>query len=449
MISQRYWANYITFARILGVGLIFWMTPFQFRSVQIITILIYTIVSLTDLLDGWVARKLKTESDFGKILDPLADKILVLVFLPLLEMQVITSFPVFVILAREFAVMAFRVAMAKNGLIVEAKFSGKLKTFVTLPVCGILLGMVPTTISSPIDPILLPLNFAIEWVQSWPSWFILFLIWGMVMITVWSFFDYLKEFLYVYSGGDKKKGIGLDLARQNMIKLLPNLITVSNLVLGLFAIYYAIFGRINLAILLVFLGIYLDGYDGKLARKLNVNSSFGALLDSRADYVTFGVAPAIMIFIFMNQYLNSLTWLATGVAMIYYLSVHYRLYRFNKQERTDFFQGLPSPAGAVTVIFMVFSPFFESETLFVLSVLLTSFVMVSRLPYPHVSIVFSFHLYKWLKPLALIFGNCAILMLFLEKGVFMALSNSIFLGIVLLYILYPIFDRAGLLTPKT
>ena len=69
MISRNHWANYITAARILGVGLIFWLTPFTSRRVQIITIIIYTIVSLTDLLDGWVARKLKTESDFGKILD--------------------------------------------------------------------------------------------------------------------------------------------------------------------------------------------------------------------------------------------------------------------------------------------------------------------------------------------------------------------------------------------
>ena len=101
-------ANIITLMRILGVGIIFWVTPYKTNYGLILAAMIYTLVCLTDFLDGWVARKLKIVSEWGKILDPLADKILVLVFLPLLEMQVITSFPVFIILAREFTVMGLR-----------------------------------------------------------------------------------------------------------------------------------------------------------------------------------------------------------------------------------------------------------------------------------------------------------------------------------------------------
>ena len=78
--------------RIFGVGIIFWMTPYTTNVTQITVILLYTVICLTDFLDGWIARRLKIESELGKILDPLADKILVLLFLPLLEMQVITSF---------------------------------------------------------------------------------------------------------------------------------------------------------------------------------------------------------------------------------------------------------------------------------------------------------------------------------------------------------------------
>ncbi|MBL6723338.1 MAG: CDP-alcohol phosphatidyltransferase family protein, partial [Candidatus Margulisbacteria bacterium] len=91
MINQL--ANIISSLRIVGVGLIFWMTPYTTNLTQIVVILFYTVICLTDFLDGWISRKLKIESDIGKILDTVADKILVLLFLPLLEMQVITSFP--------------------------------------------------------------------------------------------------------------------------------------------------------------------------------------------------------------------------------------------------------------------------------------------------------------------------------------------------------------------
>ena len=63
----------------------FLMTPYLTNFTQIVVILFYTVICLTDFLDGWVARRLKIESELGKILDPLADKILVLLFLPLLE----------------------------------------------------------------------------------------------------------------------------------------------------------------------------------------------------------------------------------------------------------------------------------------------------------------------------------------------------------------------------
>ena len=137
-------ANIITAFRIIGVGLIFWMTPYTTNFVQIFVILFYTIICLTDFLDGWVARRLRIESELGKILDPLADKILVLLFLPLLEMQVITSFPVFIILAREFAIMGLRIySVQQGGDAIPAQFTGKLKTALTFPVCGILFGRVP------------------------------------------------------------------------------------------------------------------------------------------------------------------------------------------------------------------------------------------------------------------------------------------------------------------
>ena len=130
-------ANMITFSRIVGVVFIFWLMPFMTEEMQLLTIVLYTVVSLTDFLDGWIARRFNIVSELGKVLDPLADKLLVLVFLPLLP-NAISAFPVFIVLAREFAIMGLRVFAAKYGDIIAANFSGKLKTGITLPVCGIL-----------------------------------------------------------------------------------------------------------------------------------------------------------------------------------------------------------------------------------------------------------------------------------------------------------------------
>ncbi|MEC8678755.1 MAG: CDP-alcohol phosphatidyltransferase family protein [Candidatus Margulisiibacteriota bacterium] len=168
-------ANIITGLRILGVGVIFWMTPYLTNFTQILVILFYTVICLTDFLDGWIARRLKIETEIGKILDPLADKILVLLFLPLLEMQVITSFPVFIIFAREFAMMGLRVySVQTGGDSIPAQFTGKLKTALTFPVCGILFGRVAVE-KVDIPLIFEPVQFLIDWVMVWHQ--VLFCYW--------------------------------------------------------------------------------------------------------------------------------------------------------------------------------------------------------------------------------------------------------------------------------
>jgi len=207
--KNRQLANMITMTRIFGVAYIFWFTPYVSAAVQSWVILIYTVICLTDFLDGWIARRLNIVSDVGKILDPLADKILVLVFLPLLEMQVITAFPVFIILAREFAIMALRIVSAKKGTIIPATIAGKIKTAITLPICGILLGRVPISSKGDLPILLKPINYLCELVTSWPVIYINILIWIMVLVTVWSFLDYFGSFIWTQNlnkaGGDKAK----------------------------------------------------------------------------------------------------------------------------------------------------------------------------------------------------------------------------------------------------
>ena len=111
-------------------------------------------------------------------------------------MQVITSFPVFIILAREFAVMGLRIySVQVGGDSIPAQFTGKLKTAITFPVCGILFGRVPV---NPVDiPVIFkPVQFLIDWVMIWPSSIILLLVYIVVALSIWSFIDYFDHFFW-------------------------------------------------------------------------------------------------------------------------------------------------------------------------------------------------------------------------------------------------------------
>ena len=133
--------------------------------------------------------------------------------------------------------------------------------------------------------------------------------------------------------------------------LVPNLITLLALCSGVTAIRLGVEGRYELAVGAVILAIVLDAIDGRLARFLKGTSRFGAELDSLADFVNFGVAPAILIYLWSLNSLKSLGWL---VALCLAICCALRLARFNVAiEDPDkpawmmnFFTGAPAPAGA-------------------------------------------------------------------------------------------------------
>lgn len=133
------------------------------------------------------------------------------------------------------------------------------------------------------------------------------------------------------------------------IYLLPNLFTTGCLFFGFYAIISAMNGKFEAAAVAIFIAMVFDGLDGRIARLTNTATDFGVQYDSLADMVSFGVAPALVVFLWSIQDLGKLGWLA---AFIYTAGAALRLARFNTQvEVVDkrFFQGLPSPSAAALV----------------------------------------------------------------------------------------------------
>ena len=137
--------------------------------------------------------------------------------------------------------------------------------------------------------------------------------------------------------------------------MLPNLVTLLALSMGLTAIRYATEGKFDTAVTAVIAAAVLDGLDGRLARALKGTSRFGAELDSLADFVDFGVAPALLLYLWSLHEIKGLGWFA---ALVFAIACALRLARFNVTVdqpgrpawHSDFFVGMPAPAGAITVL---------------------------------------------------------------------------------------------------
>lgn len=137
--------------------------------------------------------------------------------------------------------------------------------------------------------------------------------------------------------------------RSRGIYLLPNLFTTAALFAGFYAILAAVNGKFELASVAIFVAMLMDGLDGRVARLTKTQSAFGAEYDSLSDMVSFGLAPALVVYIWALSDLGKLGWLA---AFIYTASGALRLARFNTQigiADKKYFQGLPSPSAAAII----------------------------------------------------------------------------------------------------
>jgi CDP-diacylglycerol--serine O-phosphatidyltransferase len=138
--------------------------------------------------------------------------------------------------------------------------------------------------------------------------------------------------------------------RNRGIYLLPNAFTTGALFCGFYAIVMAMNQRFDYACWAVFIAMVLDGLDGRIARLTNTQSEFGAQYDSLSDMVSFGAAPALVIYEYSLRGLGKLGWIA---AFVYCAGAALRLARFNTNiEVVDkrYFQGLPSPSAAALVV---------------------------------------------------------------------------------------------------
>jgi len=173
--------------------------------------------------------------------------------------------------------------------------------------------------------------------------------------------------------------------------LVPNLITLLALCAGLTAIRLAIENQLEWAVAAIVFAALLDGIDGRVARMLKGTSRFGAELDSLADFVNFGVAPALILYFWGLHALGHAGWIA---AMVFAICAGLRLARFNVMIddpnrppwAANFFVGMPAPGGAITVLLPIYVHFLGVPRLsFIAPVILIytlaiAFLMVSRLP---------------------------------------------------------------------
>ena len=198
-------------------------------------------------------------------------------------------------------------------------------------------------------------------------------------------------------------------------RLIPNILTLLALCAGMTAIRLALTGKYQSAAAAIIIAGVLDGIDGRIARLLKVTSPFGAQLDSLSDFVSFGVAPAVLLYLWTMSQLASLGW---ALVLLFGVCCALRLARFNTQLGAElppyaynFFTGVPAPAGAGLVMIPMFVSF-EFELAFFRSPYLNGLVlagvaalMVSRIP------TFSFKRFRvpaeWVLPMLLVIGGLA------------------------------------------
>jgi CDP-diacylglycerol---serine O-phosphatidyltransferase len=173
-------------------------------------------------------------------------------------------------------------------------------------------------------------------------------------------------------------------------RLIPNILTLLALCAGMTAIRFALTNKFESAVAAIIVAGILDGIDGRIARLLKGTSTFGAQLDSLSDFISFGVAPALMLYVWTMHQLAAIGW---ALVMLFAVCCALRLARFNTQLGAElppyaynFFTGVPAPAGAGLIMIPMFltfefgAPIFRSPYLVGIVLAVVAGLMVSRVP---------------------------------------------------------------------
>ena len=162
--------------------------------------------------------------------------------------------------------------------------------------------------------------------------------------------------------------------------LLPNIFTLVGVCIGLTSIKFSFDGRFELAVIAIIVAGVIDGLDGRIARLIGGASKVGKELDSLTDVISFGVAPAFIMYFFIMKDLGRIGWL---ISLIYVVCVTLRLARFNITSNAEpswkdnFFEGIPSPAGGVLVLMPLIYSFSEIQFIDVnYNILVPSFFLI-------------------------------------------------------------------------
>ncbi len=171
---------------------------------------------------------------------------------------------------------------------------------------------------------------------------------------------------------------------------LANIVTFSNISLGIVAMYFIQEGNFTIAIILAWIAGAFDILDGKIARKYNLSCEFGVQLDSFADFISFVVMPSFLLFYALDKH-NDLELLIAGAVFIYYiLSGLRRLIEFNLKSEagtvTKYFEGVPTPLGAILlwVLYLLYSYDIVSNFYMILLLVVSiAYLLNSKVKIPH------------------------------------------------------------------
>ena len=188
----------------------------------------------------------------------------------------------------------------------------------------------------------------------------------------------------------KKNNFKIVADKKNARMILPNMLTLIGVCIGLTSIRFALDGRFEFAIVAIIFAALIDGLDGRIARLIKGTSKVGKELDSLTDMISFGVAPAFIMYFWKLNTLGRFGWL---LCLIYVICVALRLARFNinsNQEpswKDNFFEGVPSPAGGILVLTpLIFSlsglDYLELNYNLIVPIffIVTSFLLISKFP---------------------------------------------------------------------